>query len=307
MGAGASAPRRPSEQWTAEDCAAVLRNMPLSSPEIAERVTRRRMSGSMLLALSVEEIAEALGAEGSDARMILEELSKHRQLTSEEKSLVDGMDRRSSAIAEQAQERVRDADRAQQPKVLATVMQEEASKGSDGDPAFACWSLSCVAELCQGNADLRTALHSHGACDLIMQLMEQFCDDIYVQWQGCQAMGCLAALEDAALDFGERGMVSLMRCLCRTDVGELGSTGIRAFSVLIEQCSENMSIAVENDAATIIESLLDEWPHFLQFQFSGRRLLDLLQQQAEGGNRDRRGEGESESKWDGDGGESKAS
>ena len=306
MGAGASAPRRPSEQWTAEDCAAVLRTMPLSSPEIAERVTRRRLSGSMLLALSVEELAEALGTEGSDARMILEELSRHRQLTSEEKNLVDGMDRRSSAIAEQAQARVRDADRAQQPKVLAKVMQEEVSKGSDGDPAFACWSLSCVAELCQGNADLRTELHSHGACDLIMQLMEQFCDDIYVQWQGCQAMGCLAALEDAALDFGERGMVSLMRCLCRTDVGELGSTGIRAFSVLIERCSKNMSIAVENDAASIIESLLDDWPHFLQFQFSGRRLLDLLRQQAVGSESDRGG-GESESKWDGDGGESKAS
>jgi len=281
MGAGASAPRRASEQWSPEECAAMMRKLELANVEIPEAVLRRRMSGGQLMAMSEAQLHELLGAAGEDARAILGELNKHRSLSSEEKSLEDGMERRRSEIADETQEEIRAAPDADRARLLAAAMVREADRGRDGESEFAAWALSCVAELSQGHSANRTAFVEHNVCELSLRFMGLFGDDIYVQWQGCQAIGCLAATAGAAERFGQGGMVSVMRCLCRTDVGELGYAGIRAFSSLVHGSAANMALAVEHGAARVIEELLDSWPAFLQFQFSGRKLIDQIEAAAE--------------------------
>ena len=282
MGAGASGPRRASEQWSPEECAAALNKLPLSNAEIPEAVVRRRMSGGQLMQMSEEELREMLGAAGGDARAILDELNRHRALRKgEEKTLEDGMERRRSEIADATQEEVRAAPDGERAQLLAAAMAREAERGAEGESEFAAWALSCVAELSQGRMDNRDVFVQHGVCELVLRFMGLFSDDIYVQWQGCASIGCLAATAGAAARFGQAGMVSVMRCLCRTDVGELGWAGIRAFSLLVNECPANMALAVEHGAGRVIEELLDTWPSFLQFQFGGRKLIDQLDGAAE--------------------------
>ena len=152
-------------------------------------------------------------------------------------------------------------------------MKAEFAKGADMDSEFASWALSCVSELAQGNPENRAKFVEMGYCPEIVKAMADVPEDIFVQWQGCHAIGCLAADAAAADAFGRPGMEAVLSCMMNTgeDVSELGFTGVRAFTQLISNSEACMAEARTDGAKDVLQELKDLFPTSMQFQFSAQK------------------------------------
>jgi hypothetical protein len=187
--------------------------------------------------------------------------------------------RRVSVLAVETDEKVKNASAEEKPAVLYEVMKEEFAKGKDMDSEFASWALSCVSELAQGSPENRAKFVTMGYCPEIVKAMNDVPEDIYVQWQGCHAIGCLCADATAADAFGRGGMEAVLACMMNTgeDVSELGFTGVRAFTQLISNSETNMAEARTDGAKDVLGELKDLFPNSMQFQFSVQKCIDLIE------------------------------
>ena len=79
----------------------------------------------------------------------------------------------------------------------------------------------------------------NGAKDLVLDSMAYFVDDVYVQWQGCQAIAQLGSTPEYAVQFGSDAIDAVLGCINRTDVSELGATGCRSLKNLVQAGTEH--------------------------------------------------------------------
>jgi hypothetical protein len=172
-------------------------------------------------------LEEALGCTKTEhASRILNELEKLRALSlGEETSLSDGQ-RRISMLAESTEESIRFAKPEDRNGLLIDSIREEAAKRDAGEAEFASWGLSCISELSQGQSENRQFFVSEGVCQLVLDFMEYFPNDIFVQWQGCQCIGVLSSSSEAADKFGSAAMEAVVGCMSRTDVSDLVGVSI---------------------------------------------------------------------------------
>ena len=175
--------------------------------------------------MNTAELEDALGCSKAEhATKILNELEKFRALSlGEEKSLMDGQEnqRRTSMLAMSTEEKIRDAEPGQRCKMLLDALVAEAGKRDAGEPEFASWGLSSISELSQGQMENRQYFVGENACQLVLDIMGFFPNDIFVQWQGCHCIGVLCASSEAADKFGGRALEAVVGCMSRTDVADL--------------------------------------------------------------------------------------
>merc|ERR1719163_1303876 len=98
----------------------------------------------------------------------------------------------------------------------------KAKDSTDWEPEWVSWALSCVTELCRGDEANRKKMHESNGVPLVVNYMQSFPDDIFVQWQGVQAIGAFGCEEAIADDFGKEGAVEwILDCMKETDCSEL--------------------------------------------------------------------------------------
>lgn len=179
--------------------------------------------------------------------------------------------RRQSTIAMSVQDLIRASD--DPMKVLMENMAEQAKLKEGGEPEFASWGLSALGELVCGNDDNRKKAMEAGAKDLVLDNMAFFVDDVYVQWQGCQAIAQLGSTPEYAVQFGQDAIDAVLGCIVRTDVSELGATGCRSLKNLV-QADGNMVSAKKAGTEKILGDLLERFQDGdPMFQYRGQMLL----------------------------------
>merc|ERR1711865_1244817 len=116
----------------------------------------------------------------------------------------------------------------------------------------------------------------------IVKAMTCVPDDLFVQWQGCHAIGCLSADGDAADAFGRPAMDCIIACMMNTgeDVSELGFTGVRALTQLITNSAACMEEAKKDGAIDALAEMKELFPNMMQFQFSVQKCMDLIEGKA---------------------------
>ena len=181
--------------------------------------------------------------------------------------------RRDSVVAVETDDAVRSAPDEEKVSVLLETMKTMWAKPADEtkeDEEFFSWALSCSAELSQGSEDNRAKLLAGGAPELILQFMDvsgRFGNDIFVQWQGAQAIGNLACDEACANAFGEKGIEAVIFPMLNTDCSELSFTGMRALKQLITNSPANKAAAIERDIAGSLTQLTEDYPDYNQLKF----------------------------------------
>ena len=192
-----------------------------------------------LFRMNTAEVEKALGCTKREhASRILNELEKLRALSlGEEKSLSEGAEqqRRTSMLAMSTEESIRDAEPEERNSLLLDSIKGESAKKDAGEAEFASWGLSCISELSQGQAENRQYFVTEGTCQIVLDLMGYFPNDIFVQWQGCHCIGVLASSTEAADKFGSDAMEAVVNCMSRTDVSDL----VGIYSLLIYPIHHN--------------------------------------------------------------------
>jgi len=282
MGGGASAPLKSSEMWNSEELADFLTGLSDGKfSSYSEIVRTESLTGIGLMEMTAAAASSALNCEDeSQAAEILEELEKRRslQLAGDDDCLADGQRRReNSELVTDVERRVIAAGNADRPAILMEHMRIEAGKGEKGEVEFASWSLAACTELSQGNKDFRAVFIEGGVCDLVLQFMTTFATDIFVQWQACQCIGALSASKAGADEFGIPGLQMLTSVLCRTDVNELGFTGIWALQNLLTNSATNMQLARAEGATEFLVHLREEFDSYPQLVYSIDKLIKIVQ------------------------------
>eukprot|EP00937_MAST-01D_sp_MAST-1D-sp2_P005283 g5283.t1 len=196
--------------------------------------------------------------------------------------------RRNSVVAMETDRAVDSAAPEERVGVLLDAMKTEWAKPEDetkGDVEFFSWALSCVAELSQGSEDNRAKLLEGGAVELILQYMKvdgRFGDDIFVQWQGTQAIGNFCCNEATADAFGEKGLEAVIYPMLNTDCSELSFTGMRALKQLITNSEKNKAAAIERDVAGSLTQLTEDYPSYNQLKFMVADMKEKLGAGADG-------------------------
>eukprot|EP00937_MAST-01D_sp_MAST-1D-sp2_P006366 g6366.t1 len=196
--------------------------------------------------------------------------------------------RRASIVAQDTNNDVDNAPAEEKVGVLLEAMKTEWAKPADetkGDEEFFSWALSCVASLSQGSEENRAKLLEGGAVDLILQYMDvtgRFGDDIFVQWQGTQAIGNFCCDEATADAFGEKGLEAVIYPMLNTDCSELSFTGMRALKQLITNSEKNKAAAIERDVAGSLTQLTEDYPSYNQLKFMVADMKEKLGAGADG-------------------------
>jgi hypothetical protein len=145
--------------------------------------------------------------------------------------------------------------------LLLEAIKDQAAKKADADVAFLAWGMSCVNMLSTGDADNRKELHDKGACESIMSLMEQYADDVHIQWQGCQCIARLSATKEAADAFGFKTLESVLNCMSDVDdetFGQFSLTGSMAMKQLLKNSEAVLEEAKKSEGFILkLQELMD--------------------------------------------------
>jgi hypothetical protein len=72
--------------------------------------------------------------------------------------------------------------------ILIRSVQQNKQNQVAPDPEMTAWTLSAMGELCTGSEADRAQLMGAGGREMLWEMMRAFPDDVYIQWQGCQAI-----------------------------------------------------------------------------------------------------------------------
>ena len=181
--------------------------------------------------------------------------------------------RRDSVVAMETDDAVKSAPDEEKVGILLETMKTQWAKPAEetkDDDEFFSWALSCIAELSRGNEENRKKLLDGGAPALMLQFMDvkgRFGDDIFVQWQGTQAIGNLCCDEATADAFGEAGLEAVLYPMLNTDCSELSFTGMRALKQLITNSAGNKAKAIEREVGKALTQLTEDYPTYNQLKF----------------------------------------
>ena len=181
--------------------------------------------------------------------------------------------RRDSVVAIETDDAVKTAPDEEKVGILLATMKtqwEKPVEETKDDDEFFSWALSCIAELSRGNEENRKKLLDGGAPALVLQFMDvtgRFGDDIFVQWQGAQAIGNLCCDEATANAFGEAGLEAVLYPMLNTDCSELSFTGMRALKQLITNSAANKALAMEREVGKALAQLTEDYPTYNQLKF----------------------------------------
>eukprot|EP00937_MAST-01D_sp_MAST-1D-sp2_P002811 g2811.t1 len=160
------------------------------------------------------------------------------------------------------------------------------------DPELASWALSAMNEFCAGSQDNRAAVAAQNGATVIMDLVQFYCNDLYVQWQGCYSLAALASDRAHALTFGPAGIDAVLGCMARTDLSELAAAGCRALNALCHfgtpaeeggPASDLVAHALASGVLDLMPRMLGQFKSDFQFQFRGQELLKKFQAAAAAG------------------------
>jgi hypothetical protein len=90
--------------------------------------------------------------------------------------------------------------------------------------------------------------------------MEQFVDDIHIQWQGCQCIGRLSAYKEAANSFGFKTLEAVFKCMCDCDdelFGQFSLTGSMAMKQLLKNSAMTLGEAKKGNFQNQFQELID--------------------------------------------------